>query len=107
MQVAGDGLVLGVRVVVGEALAREREDTAGDGVLRDVRLERLAEHVDFILIDTPPAAESADAQTVAARARAALFVARKHHSRLWRLQAISQSVARTRTTVLGAVLNDF
>jgi receptor protein-tyrosine kinase len=72
-----------------------------------VLLERLAEHVDFILIDTPPAAESADAQTVAARARAALFVARKNHSRLWRLQAIAEGVARTRTAVLGAVLNDF
>lgn len=72
-----------------------------------VLLERLAEHVDFILIDTPPAAESADAQTVAARARAALFVARKNHSRLWRLQAVAESVARTRAAVLGAVLNDF
>jgi receptor protein-tyrosine kinase len=72
-----------------------------------VLLERLAEHVDFILIDTPPAAESADAQTVAARARAALFVARKNHTRLWRLQAISENIARTRTAVLGAVLNDF
>lgn len=72
-----------------------------------VLLERLAEHVDFILIDTPPAAESADAQTVAARARAALFVVRKNHSRLWRVQAIAESVARTRAAVLGAVLNDF
>jgi receptor protein-tyrosine kinase len=72
-----------------------------------VLLERLAEHVDFILIDTPPAAESADAQTVAARARSALFVLRKNHSRLWRVQAIAESVARARTAVLGAVLNDF
>ena len=72
-----------------------------------VLLERLAEHVDFLLIDTPPAAESADAQTIAARARAALFVLRKNHSRLWRVQAIAESVARARTAVLGAVLNDF
>ena len=72
-----------------------------------VLLERLAEHVDFILIDTPPATESADAQTVAARARSALFVLRKNHSRLWRVQAIAESVARARATVLGAVLNDF
>jgi receptor protein-tyrosine kinase len=72
-----------------------------------VLLERLAAHVDFILIDTPPAAESADAQTVAARAGAALFVMRKNQSRLWRVQAIAESVARTRTAVLGAVLNDF
>jgi receptor protein-tyrosine kinase len=72
-----------------------------------VLLERLAAHVDFILIDTPPAAESADAQTVAARAGAALFVMRKNQSRLWRVQAIAESVARTRVAVLGAVLNDF
>jgi len=72
-----------------------------------VLLERLAEHLDFILIDTPPAAESADAQTIAARARAALFVVRRNHSRLWRVQAIAESVARARTVVLGAVLNDF
>ena len=72
-----------------------------------VLLERLAEHVDFILIDTPPAAESADFQTVAARARAALFVVRRNHSRLWRVQALAEGVARTRTAVLGAVLNDF
>jgi protein-tyrosine kinase len=72
-----------------------------------VLLERLAEHVDFILIDTPAAAESADAQTVAARAGAALFVVRKNHSRLWRVQAIAEGVARTRTAMLGAVLNDF
>jgi receptor protein-tyrosine kinase len=72
-----------------------------------VLLERLAEHVDFILIDTPPAAESADFQTVAARARAALFVVRRNHSRLWRVQALAEGVAHTRTAVLGAVLNDF
>jgi chain length determinant protein tyrosine kinase EpsG len=72
-----------------------------------VLLEQISAHLDFIVFDTPPAAESADAQTVAVRARAALFVARKNHSRLWRLQAIAQSVARAHTTVLGAVLNDF
>jgi receptor protein-tyrosine kinase len=72
-----------------------------------VLLERLAEHIDFILVDTPPATESADAQTVAARARAALFVVRRNHSRLWRLQAIAESVAKARTALVGAVLNDF
>ena len=70
-------------------------------------LEQISAHLDFIVFDTPCAAESADAQTIAARARAALFVARKNHSRLWRLQAIARSVARAHTAVLGAVLNDF
>jgi len=72
-----------------------------------VLLEQITAHLDFIVFDTPPAAESADAQTVAVRARAALFVARKNHTRLWRLQAIARSAARARTAVLGAVLNDF
>jgi protein-tyrosine kinase len=72
-----------------------------------VLLERFAEHVDFILLDTPPATESADAQTVAVRAGAALFVVRKNFSRLWRVQGISEGVARARTTIVGAVLNDF
>jgi len=72
-----------------------------------VLLERLAEHLDFILIDTSPATESADAQTVAVRAGAALFVVRNNSSRLWRLQAIAESVAKTRATIVGAVLNDF
>jgi chain length determinant protein tyrosine kinase EpsG len=70
-------------------------------------LEQITGHLDFIVFDTPCAAESADAQTVAARARAALFVARRNHSRLWRLQAIARGVARARAAVLGAVLNDF
>lgn len=72
-----------------------------------VLLERLTPHVDFILLDTPPATESADAQTVAARAGAALFVVRKNSSRLWRLHAVAESVAKARTAVVGAVLNDF
>lgn len=72
-----------------------------------VLLERLTEHVDFILLDTPPATESADAQTVAARAGAALFVVRKNFSRMWRLNAVAENVAKARTAIVGAVLNDF
>lgn len=70
-------------------------------------LAQLRHHLDFIIIDTPPATESADAQTVAVRAGAALVVVRKNASRLWRVQAISESVARAKTAIVGAVLNDF
>jgi receptor protein-tyrosine kinase len=70
-------------------------------------LGQLAEHLDFVLLDTPPATESADAQTVAARAGAALVVVRRNSSRLWRVQGIAQSVAKARAAVVGAVLNDF
>ena len=70
-------------------------------------LRELAEHVDMILLDSPPAARSADAQTLAMRAGAALVVVRKSTSRMARVQHVAQSVARTKSTIVGAVFNDF
>jgi len=70
-------------------------------------LQSLAEHVDMILLDSPPAAESADAQTLAMRTGAALVVVRKNASRMARVQHVSQSVVRAKSTIVGAVMNDF
>jgi receptor protein-tyrosine kinase len=70
-------------------------------------LRQLSEHVDFILLDSPPADESADAQTLAVRAGAALVVVRKNASRLARVRKVCASVTHARTTVVGAVLNDY
>ena len=70
-------------------------------------LRQLAEHLDMILLDSPPAAESADAQTLAMRAGAALVVVRKSGSRMARVQHVAQSVKRTRSAIVGAVFNDF
>jgi protein-tyrosine kinase len=70
-------------------------------------LERLAEHVDFILLDSPPAAASADAQTLGVRAGAALIVVRKNSSRLAGVRSVSKSIAHARTAIVGAVLNEF
>jgi receptor protein-tyrosine kinase len=70
-------------------------------------LRQLAEHVDFILLDSPPASESADAQTLAVRAGAALIVVRKNASRLGRVRGVSSSVTHAKTAIVGAVLNDF
>jgi hypothetical protein len=41
------------------------------------------------------------------RAGAALVVVRKDGSRLARVQHVTQSVKRAKSTVVGAVLNDF
>src|SRR5437667_230196 len=70
-------------------------------------LQQLAAHVDLILLDCPPVAQNADAQTIAVRAGAALIVVRKHSSCLWRVQGISDSVVQAKCTIVGAVLNDF
>lgn len=70
-------------------------------------LKQLAAQLDVILLDTAAAGETADAQTVAVRAGAALIVARKNSARIWRVQGISDSVAQGRATIVGSVLNSY
>lgn len=70
-------------------------------------LDQLAAQADIILLDSPAASESADAQIVAVRAGAAMIVVRKNTSRIWRVQGVSDNVAEAKATVVGAVLNDF
>ena len=70
-------------------------------------IERALREHDVILVDTPAAECGADAETIAARARAALLVARRNHSRVPALQALSASLAGVNTAVVGAVMNDF
>jgi len=70
-------------------------------------LDQLAANFDVVLLDSPPAAESADAQTLAVRAGAALVVVRKNSSRTWRVRGISDSVAQAKAAIVGAVLNEF
>lgn len=70
-------------------------------------LRQLAAPLDVILLDTPAAGETADAQTVAVRAGAALIIARKNAARKWRVQGVSESVAHAKVNIVGAVLNSF
>lgn len=70
-------------------------------------LEQLAGQFDVVLLDSPPAGDTADAQTLAVRAGAALVVVRKNSSRTWRVRGISESVAQGKAAIVGAVLNDF
>ena len=61
---------------------------------------------DVIIIDTPPAARYADAQTVAVRAGAALLVARKNKSSLPGLHRLNHNLQQFGAKVVGSVLND-
>jgi len=70
-------------------------------------LEQLAREFEVILLDSPSAAEHPEAQTVAVRAGAAIIVARKNYTRMWRMRGVSDQVTHARTTILGTVLNDF
>ena len=70
-------------------------------------LEQLTMHFDVVLLDSPAAAETADAQTLAVRAGAALVVVRKNSTRTWRVRGVSDSVAQAKAAIVGAVLNEF
>jgi protein-tyrosine kinase len=70
-------------------------------------LKELGREYEFILIDSPAAADYADAQTIAVRAGGALIVARKNSTRMWKVRGVSDSVVDTSATVVGTVLNEF
>jgi receptor protein-tyrosine kinase len=70
-------------------------------------LNQLASQFDLVLLDTPAVGRAADAQTIAVRAGAALIVVRKNASRVWRVQGVSASVLQAKTTIVGAVLNEY
>jgi len=70
-------------------------------------LRELVEEYEVVLIDSPCATGTADAQTIAVRAGAALIVVRKNASRMWQVRGVSDSVAQASTNIVGTVLNDF
>ena len=70
-------------------------------------LRELATQFDVILLDSPPAGPSADAQIISVRAGAAVVVVKRNAARTWRVRGMSESVAQAKATIVGAVLNDF
>lgn len=70
-------------------------------------LGELAENFDVIVIDTPAGERCADVQTIAARAGAALMVARTDHTRMKPARQLAQSISESGATVVGAVMNSF
>jgi receptor protein-tyrosine kinase len=70
-------------------------------------LADFTQQFDVILLDTPSTSDCADAQAIMERAGAALIVARKNVTRMWRVRGISDTVSHASGTVVGTVLNDF
>jgi len=70
-------------------------------------LDDIRDEFDVVIIDTPPALECADAQTVSARTGGALIVARRHHARVADIEAVKQQLAVAGAQAVGAVLTDF
>jgi protein-tyrosine kinase len=70
-------------------------------------LQQLQTQFDIILIDTPPAEQSIDAQIIAPNCGGALLVARQHKTRLDDLQLLREALQDTGSHCLGAVVTDF
>jgi Mrp family chromosome partitioning ATPase len=69
-------------------------------------LSEYSDSYDVIIINTPAAAESADAQTIASRAGAALLVASKNITPLAALQSLVTNLQKSNVTIVGSLFND-
>jgi len=72
-----------------------------------VLLHELRTEFDVILFDTPPAKLYADAHAVAFRARSAMVLARKDHTRLDDTKSVIRELSDMDARVVGTVFNDF
>ncbi|GAA4020928.1 chain length determinant protein tyrosine kinase EpsG [Actimicrobium antarcticum] len=70
-------------------------------------LQELSLQFDVILIDTPAGAEFSDAQTIAARAGAAIVVTHQNFSHVNKVRDLVTALSETRTQLVGTVLNNF
>jgi receptor protein-tyrosine kinase len=70
-------------------------------------LARAQSEFDVILIDTPPAAEYADAQCIAFRTRDTLLVTRQNHTRLGHTEAAVRELADAGARIVGTVMNAY
>lgn len=68
-------------------------------------LSLMARHYDVILIDTPPAEQAADFQTVSAHVGGALIAVRKNRTRLNEVAAMRDMLSAAGAEVVGAVIN--
>lgn len=73
----------------------------------DSLLADLAERFDLVLIDTAAAQQASDAKSVAFRARNALLLARKDHTRVADITAMIRELGDTGTRLVGTVINVF
>lgn len=69
-------------------------------------LRDLLGRFDHVLIDTPAAALGSDGSVIAARAGAAVVLARRHASRVASLQALVGSFDHSPAEILGVILNE-
>lgn len=93
-------------VLTAGAMPPNPTELIGRGKL-DALLQSLAGQYDVILIDTPPANLSGDAQNIASLAGGALLVARKGHAKLREIEFLKTALNGAGTPIVGAAMNQF
>jgi receptor protein-tyrosine kinase len=73
----------------------------------DLVIERFTDQFDVMIIDTPAASATADAQIVSRRAGAAVMLARRGVTRQAQLTGVTQTLVQTGVNVVGSVFNEF
>jgi protein-tyrosine kinase len=73
----------------------------------DVVLDLFASQFNLVIMDTPAACETADAQILAANAGTAVMVARRNHTRHSNLLAAMEMLTATGVNVIGSVINEY
>jgi receptor protein-tyrosine kinase len=88
------------------AIPPNPQELIGRAVFRHM-LDRFSTEYNIVILDTPAASRHAESLTIAARAGAALVVARRDATRLNRVRDMAQSLTDAHTALVGAVLNEF
>ncbi|TSA53517.1 MAG: chain length determinant protein tyrosine kinase EpsG [Nitrosomonadaceae bacterium] len=98
--------LLGLSVLPAGAVPPNPQELLARSGFSDL-LQSLILDFDIVIIDTPAASEYAEAQIIAARAGAALMLARNNFSSMPEMAQLTRSLQQTGVTLVGSVLNDF
>ena len=96
--------LLGLSVLPSGAPPPNPQELLGRPAFVDL-LVGLGKNFDTIILDTPASGNFADAHTVAARAGAALLVARKNLTSAGQLQELTRGLQQSGVEVVGSTLN--
>ena len=96
----------GLSVLAAGGLPPNPQELVGKPALAQL-LANAAHAYDVVLVDTPAATLASDAEVIAARAGAALLVARKHKSLLRGTSALAQQLQQGGVVLVGSVLNEY
>ena len=97
--------VTGLRVLTTGPLPPDPAELLASTKMRAL-MAKLKQHADLVILDTPPCSTAADAMILAARADAALLVIDLSHTRASEIRTAISRLSRSRTRLLGALLNN-